>query len=170
MSMREMWERYEDSDFCTEVDTGRRLKFSSPLVLWRLAVDYFKWTEATPWQYHKATKMKNDDVEYIEQYSVPRPRYMSMVGFSSFAKTTRMTLNDYEKGKNDHACLGEGFTFSETVEIIQTIMREQKMSGAASGIFSTAIVARDIGLVDKQEVSHELTEDFESLLNDAADD
>lgn len=170
MSMRAMWERYEDSDFCTETETVPMQRFKTPLELWKSAVEYFKWTEATPWQYHKAVKMKNDDVEYIEQYSVPRPRYMSIVGLSSFAKTTRMTFNRYENGKMDHTCIGPGFTFSETVEIIQTIMREQKMSGAASGIFSAAIVARDIGLVDKQEVSHDLTEDFESLLNDAADD
>ena len=43
--------------------------------------------------------------------------------------------------------------FRSVTSCVDEAIRQQKFEGAASGFFNPAIIARDLGLVDKQEVT-----------------
>jgi hypothetical protein len=43
--------------------------------------------------------------------------------------------------------------FSEVIHAIEEIIRTQKFEGAAVGAFNANIIARDLGMVDKKDVT-----------------
>ncbi len=141
------------------------LRFETPEQLWEEACEYFEWALNTPWKENKAMKMKSGDSDVIEYYNTTKPRYLSNVGLCLFLGIQRCTYGYYQSGKHDK----EDKDFSSVCAVIDDIVHEQKLSGAAAGIFHPMIVARELGLADKQEISHEVTDDFESLMGDAAE-
>lgn len=142
------------------------LRFETPEKLWSEACEYFEWALNTPWLENKAMKMKEGESDTIEHYTLAKPRYLSSVGLCLFLGIQRCTYNYYQKGKYDK----EDKDYSSVCAVIDDIIHEQKLSGAAAGVFHPMIVARELGLADKQEVAHELSDDFEDLLGDAASD
>lgn len=140
-------------------------KFQTPSDLWNKAVEYFEWCAASPHREHHAVKMKRGDgLEDLEHYSLPRLRYLSKVGLCAYLGIDRRNYaRNYESD-----VFGEAY--KDVAQAIAVIIEEQQLTGAAAGIFNATIVARQLGLSDKQEVKHELSNDFESLLEDAADD
>lgn len=141
------------------------LRFETPEQLWEEACEYFEWALNTPWITSKAMKMKDGDRDIIELAREPKARYLSNVGLCLFLGIQRCTYGYYQNGKNDK----DDKDFSSVCAVIDDIIHEQKLSGAAAGIFHPMIVARELGLADKQEISHEVTDDFESLMGDAAE-
>ncbi|AUS01645.1 DNA-packaging protein, partial [Vibrio phage 1.289.A._10N.286.55.E8] len=141
------------------------LRFETPEQLWEEACEYFEWALNTPWITSKAMKMKDGDRDIIELAREPKARYLSNVGLCLFLGIQRCTYGYYQNGKHDK----DDKDYSSVCAVIDDIIHEQKLSGAAAGIFHPMIVARELGLADKQEISHEVTDDFESLMGDAAD-
>ena len=156
----------EVNPFGRKSQTGRgHLRFETPEQLWEEACEYFEWALNTPWKENKAMKMKAGDSDVIEYYNTTRPRYLSNVGLCLFLGIQRCTYGYYQTGRHDK----EGKDYTSVCAVIDDIIHEQKLSGAAAGIFHPMIVARELGLADKQEISHEVTDDFESLMGDAAE-
>lgn len=141
------------------------LRFETPEQLWDEACEYFEWALNTPWITSKAMKMKDGDRDIIELAREPKARYLSNVGLCLFLGIQRCTYGYYQNGKHDR----DDKDYSSVCAVIDDIIHEQKLSGAAAGIFHPMIVARELGLADKQEISHEVTDDFESLMGDAAE-
>lgn len=156
----------EVNPFGRKSQTGRgHLRFETPEQLWEEACEYFEWALNTPWITSKAMKMKDGDRDIIELAREPRARYLSNVGLCLFLGIQRCTYGYYQTGRHDK----EGKDYTSVCAVIDDIIHEQKLSGAAAGIFHPMIVARELGLADKQEISHEVTDDFESLMGDAAE-
>ncbi|AUR94708.1 DNA-packaging protein [Vibrio phage 1.197.A._10N.286.54.F2] len=156
----------EVNPFGRKSQTGRgHLRFETPEQLWEEACEYFEWALNTPWKENKAMKMKSGDSDVIEYYNTTRPRYLSNVGLCLFLGIQRCTYGYYQTGRHDK----DGKDYASVCAVIDDIIHEQKLSGAAAGIFHPMIVARELGLADKQEISHEVTDDFDALMGDAAD-
>lgn len=122
-------------------------RFETPEQLWNESCQYFEWALNTPWMENRAVKMKNDEIEAIHHYKVPKARYLSSVGLCVYLNIQRCTYNDYQRGKRNT----EEHDFAAVCNIIDAIMYEQKLSGAASGMFHPMIVARELGLGEVED-------------------
>jgi hypothetical protein len=123
---------------------GREKLFESPESLWNAACEYFEWIDANPLWEDKA----------IVQQGVPIPnevakmRAMTNQGLCLFLDIDEQTLKNYgtKEGYED---------FFGIVKKIKAVIYEQKFTGASAGLLNSNIIARDLGLTDKQ--SNELT-------------
>lgn len=152
-------------------DLWKRVKFGAPPVfddpkqLWDLATEYFDWCKSNTIdkpEHHKIKESQGpgQSTDVIELHYLPLPRAMTLSGLWSHANIRKSTWYNYKKNPE----------FLEVIEAIEEVMREQKFSGAAAGLFNANIIARDLGLTDKTESTVVLADDFDSLLDDAADD
>lgn len=118
---------------------GRAPLFASPEVLWDACAEYFEWVESNPlWEakavsYQGETKIEN----------LPKMRAMSIGGLCIFLDIARPTWDDYRK-KNDFSVVCAG---------VEEIIRTQKFEGASADLLNPSIIARDLGLVDKSEMT-----------------
>lgn len=121
---------------------GRTPVFKCPRDLWKGALEYFEWVHDNPLM--EARPMGSKDGPVI--VNVPKMRAMTIDGLCNFLDIGVSTWHDYRK-KTD---------FSEVCTRIDGIIRQQKFEGASAELLNPAIIARDLGLADKQQ--HELIE------------
>ena len=138
------------------VKVGAPPAFSNPDEMWARALEYFKWCEDNPIQ---EGKVFNNQGEILPA-SIPHMRAMTQAGLCAFLNIGVSTWHDYKKKPE----------FSEVTAIVESVMFEQKFSGAACGMLSANIIARDLGLVDKSEKVVTLNDDFDALLEEAVSD
>lgn len=124
--------------------TGRRRKYINPDDLWADAVEYFTWVYDNPLNESKGFGYQGEVT--IEE--IPKMRAMTIAGLCVFLGIGTSTFDDYSK-KVD---------FSEVCTKIKEVIYVQKFEGASAGLLSPAIIARDLGLADKQESNVVLTE------------
>ena len=118
---------------------GRKPIFESPEVLWDAACEYFEWAEDNPLYESKAFAYQGE----VKQEAIPRMRAMTLDGLCLFLDISDETYRQYRER--------EGF-LGVTTEIDRTI-RSQKFAGAAADLLNANIIARDLGLADKKELS-----------------
>ena len=128
---------------------GRKPIFKSPEQLWESSVEYFKWCEENPLYEYKPFHYQGETS--IEP--VPKMRAMTIQGLCLFLDIGQQTLADY--GKKDK--------FSGVVKEIKDCIYTQKFSGAAADLLNSNIIARDLGLTDKQAVEVEDKTDLSKL-------
>lgn len=73
---------------------------------------------------------------------VPKPRAMTIQGLCLFIGISRETWSQYRKQNHD---------FSDIVADAEDIIRTQKFEGAAANLFNPNIIARDLGLAERQQ-------------------
>ncbi|MEX6691245.1 DNA-packaging protein [Danxiaibacter flavus] len=125
---------------------GRKRIFSSPKVLWEAACEYFEWCEENPLP---SVEFNGKDAIKCE---VPKMRAFTLQGLCLFLDVNTKYFNEFEKeleGKEDKMSKG----FSEIVTRIREIIFNQKYTGAAAGMLNPNIIARDLGLVDKKDMT-----------------
>lgn len=105
---------------------GRRPIFESPEQLYDACCEYFEHAQSNP-------------IRLSDDKSLVRP--FTIEGLIVFLGITRSTWVNY--------CQSEDFL--AVTEEINLIIRDQKFSGAAVGVFKENIIARDLGLADKQQ-------------------
>lgn len=118
---------------------GRTPIFSSPEQLWNACCEYFQWIEDNPLWEVKSYMYQGAPV----QDQVPKMRAMTIEGLCIFLDISTTCWRDY-KTKND---------FSAIVTRAEEIIRTQKFTGAAADMLNPNIIARDLGLRDKQELT-----------------
>ncbi|MEJ8803144.1 DNA-packaging protein [Pontibacter sp. H249] len=121
---------------------GRDKLFASPDLLWEAACEYFEWCDKHPW-------IKKDWVGK-DAFEVDRPtqRPYTLSGLCLYLDVNTKYFNDFKKaGRED---------FSEVLTRIEETIYTQKFEGAAVGTFNASIIARDLGLADKKEISGEV--------------
>ena len=119
---------------------GRKPKFKSPDVLWEACVEYFSWVEENP--LHTAELVKHQGEAKVA--TLPKMRAMTINGLCIFLDIARSTWDEYRKKSDD---------FSNIITRAENIIYEQKLSGAAADLLNPNIIARELGLSDKKEVS-----------------
>lgn len=116
---------------------GRPRAFESPQEMWDKAVSYFRWCEENAIDETKLFSFQGE----ISSGKAPHMRAMTQAGLCSFLNIGQSTYKDY-KNKLE---------FSAVTEAIEQVMFEQKFSGAAAGMLKENIIARELGIIDKEE-------------------
>lgn len=119
---------------------GRNPIFLSPDALWAACCEYFEWVEANPLYEAKLTSYQGANT--IE--SLPKMRAMTIDGLCLFLDIDQTTWRDY----------GAKEDFSRVVSQAENVIRSQKFAGAAADLLNPNIIARDLGLRDKQDLEH----------------
>ena len=118
---------------------GQDKLFTSPDILWEEACKYFQWCDENPWK--KKDWVGKDALEVERE--TPRPYTLS--GLCLFLDIDEQTLENYGTKDSYKEYFG-------VVTRIKRIVYTQKFEGAAVGFYNSNIIARDLGLRDKQEI------------------
>ena len=118
---------------------GRKPIFETPEDLLSACDEYFGWAKNHPLYEHKA--FAHMGVVTIEK--VPKPRALTLGGLCLFLDIEKTTWHAY-RSKPD---------FYLVTKQVDEAIREQKFAGAAANIFNANIIARDLGLVEKNELT-----------------
>jgi hypothetical protein len=117
---------------------GRSPTFASPDILWAAANEYFAWVEANPlWE----TKAFASGGKVVVK-ELPKMRAMTISGLCIFLDIARRSWDDY-RARQD---------FSPVVTRVEEIISTQKFEGASADMLNSNIIARDLGLRDKQDI------------------
>lgn len=119
---------------------GRDKIFTTPEILWEAACEYFEWVKENP--------LMETLIQGSKRWTVPKMRAMTEGGLCIFLDVDRSTLDNYGDGKNESYK-----AFFPVTSKIKEIIRTQKFEGASAGFLNANIIARDLGLADKQEVT-----------------
>lgn len=129
---------------------GRDKIFSSPDILWEACTEYFEWVDKHP-------LMAAELVKFQGRYrtaKVAKMRAMTLTGLFIFLDIDKKTWALY-KDRED---------FIPVITRVEEIIITQKFEGAAAELLNANIIARDLGLADKQKV--EVTETHEDALSE----
>jgi DNA-packaging protein gp3 len=120
-------------------------KFETPQELWDAAVGYFEWVEENPLYEMKAFAFQG----VVTQEPVPKMRAMTIAGLCLFIGIARGTFQKwgYPGDKEFRPDL------YPVIQAIRDVIYEQKFTGAASDLFNAGLIARDLGLADKTELT-----------------
>jgi len=110
----------------------------------KAAFEYFKWVEDTPL---KKAIVYQGAVCGDESLM----RAMTIKGMCIFWGVNTFYLNDFIK--NLDLSSDSGKDFSQVISTIKEIIETQKFEGASAGLLNPNIIARDLGLADKQETT-----------------
>lgn len=116
---------------------GRKRLFADPQALWDASTQYFRWCEEHPIM---TIDFKGKDATRVE---IPKKRAFTMQGLCNF-----LGIGSLKEYKNNPNYKG----FSPIIKQIKDVMYQQKFEGAAAGVFNASIIARDLKLVEHQEV------------------
>lgn len=118
---------------------GRKRLFETPEVLWSACCEYFQWVEDNPLWENKVSQYMGQVVDM----PVAKMRAMTIAGLCLFLNINRCTWNEWRKVDD----------FAEVIEKVENVIYDQKFSGAAADILNASIIARDLGLSDKRDLS-----------------
>lgn len=118
---------------------GRNPIFSSQEQLWNCCVEYFDWVEANPLYEDRLVTFQG----IASHEPVAKMRAMTINGLCIFLDIAPGTWADY-RSKQD---------FSAIVGRVEHIIRDQKFTGAAADLLNSNIIARELGLADRTELS-----------------
>ncbi len=121
---------------------GRDKLFKTPELLWEAACEYFKWCDENPWM---KVDHKGKDATQVQE---PLIRPYTLTGLFIYVGCNDRYFAQFKKA------LPENETdFSTVIRAIEQIIYNQKFTGAAVGAFNANIIARDLGLSDKRDLS-----------------
>lgn len=118
---------------------GRPSLFDDPETLWKACVEYFEWVEAHPLKEETLVSYQGKTT----REEVAKMRAMTIGALCIFLDIDETTWRDYATKKD----------FSPVVTRVGGIIRAQKFEGASAGLLNANIIARDLGLADKSELT-----------------
>lgn len=118
---------------------GRTPKFESPEELWCACCEYFQWVEDNPLWEDKLVTFQG----VATHEPIAKMRAMTLSSLCIFLDIAFQTWQNYKERQD----------FLEIVSRVEEIVRTQKFQGAAADLLNPSIIARDLGLADKQEVT-----------------
>ena len=118
---------------------GRPSKFRDSDHLWGCAVEYFEWTENNPLKEEKLFHYQG----VVSKETVSKMRAMTAAGLCTFTGMATSTWHNYKTDTE----------FLAVTKRIEEVIRDQKFTGAAADLLNANIIARDLGLADKQDHS-----------------
>lgn len=118
---------------------GRNPIFSNAADLETACEEYFEWVEENPLWEDKVTSFQGVNTHE----PVAKMRAMTLDGLILFIDIDDRTWKRY-KDQDD---------FCGVITRIEKAIRSQKFAGAAADLLNANIIARDLGLADKAEVS-----------------
>ena len=119
---------------------GRNPIFSNPEQLRNACYEYFEWVENNPLYEEKIFHSQG----MITKDTITKMRAMTIGGLRIFLGICEQTWVNY---KNNPDFLG-------VVKEVEEIIYNQKFTGAAADLLNSNIIARELGLADKQQNEH----------------
>jgi hypothetical protein len=121
---------------------GREKLFASAENLRKACIEYFRYNDENPILINETVKfMGSADI-----IGVPTASPLTIKGLCIFLDIDHKTWRNYAGA--------EGYEdFFQVCEWAESIIHQQKFAGAAAGVFNAAIIARDLGLADKREIT-----------------
>lgn len=111
-----------------------------PFTLMEACQEYFEWNAANPITSEKVSFDKDGDVVRAK---IEIPRAMTIGGLALFLGVVSETWYDWRKNRPD---------LKPVIAWAEEIIRKQKFEAAAAGLLNANIIARDLGLADRQIV------------------
>jgi len=118
---------------------GREKIFENTEILWSVACEYFDWVDNNPLLEEKLFSYRGG----VTRETVHKIRAMTIESLCLYLGIGKSTWSDY-KQRDD---------FSAIVVQIENVIRSQKFAGAAADLLNANIIARDLGLKDKTDVT-----------------
>jgi hypothetical protein len=118
---------------------GRSPIFATPDDLWVAATEYFEWVETNPLWEDKVTSFQGANTHE----PIAKMRAMTISGLCIFLDISRNSWDEYRARKD----------FLGVTARIDEIIRTQKFEGASADLLNANIIARDLGLADKSELT-----------------
>lgn len=135
---------------------GRNPLFASADDLWAACAEYFDWVDANPlWE---------DKLVTFQGAATHEPcakmRAMTISGLCIFLDIGRRTWDGYRE-RDD---------FVPVVSRVEEIIRDQKFTGAAADLLNPNIIARDLGLADKSDITGTVGVTFQTVYEQQSHD
>ena len=122
---------------------GRDKLFATPELPWETACEYFDWIDNNPLI----------EIDYVgkdaTQVEKPHTRPYTLEGLVMYLDACTNYWKEFRKRCNDN----NEKDFIAIITRIEEIIRRQKFEGAACGFYNANIIARDLGLSDKKDLS-----------------
>lgn len=118
---------------------GRSPIFANPDDLWSAACEYFEWVEANPLYEDKITSFQGVNTHE----PVAKMRAMTIAGLCIFIDIARRSWDEYRERED----------FLPVATRVEDVIRTQKFEGASADLLNPSIIARDLGLADKSELT-----------------
>lgn len=113
--------------------------FETPDDLWDACCEYFDWIEANPLYEDKLVTFQGE----AKHEPVAKMRAMTVLSLCIFLDIAFQTWQNYKSR--------DGFV--EVTTRVEEIIRTQKFQGAAADLLNPNIIARELGLAERSEVS-----------------
>jgi len=117
---------------------GRDHKYTPEKLLEEIVM-YMEWLEANPLYEQKVFSYQGK----IVTHEAPKMRAATIAGFCLFADICEKTFANYREDKD----------FIQVIKRIETIIYSQKFEGASADLLNANIIARDLGLKDKSDIT-----------------
>lgn len=123
---------------------GRDILFATPDLLWEAACEYFEWCDE-----NKLIEIdfRGKDADKVE---LPHMRPYTIHGLCLYLDCGTAYFRNFTPPNEDFKSI--------ITRIVETIYN-QKFEGAAAGFLNANIIARDLGLSEKTELSAEIKKD-----------
>jgi hypothetical protein len=118
---------------------GRNPKFASPEQLEAACEEYFQWVEDNPLWEDKVTSFQGINTHE----PIAKMRAMTLDGLQLFLDIHHDTWSEWRKRLD----------LSAVITRVEKAIRSQKFAGAAADLLNPNIIARDLGLSDKSELT-----------------
>ena len=114
--------------------------------LWNEACEYFQWCDSHPLMKAEAVRGGVMSGQIIE---VPIKRPYTLHGLCIFMGVNTKYFNDLKDSLRERPDIN----YSEVITRIEEIIYCNKFEGAVAGFFNANIIARDLGLTDKKDLT-----------------
>lgn len=118
---------------------GRKPIFQTPEALWEAACEYFEWAEDNPLYETKGFAFQG----VVTKETFPKMRAMTVDGLCLFLDISKQAWSEYKQRDG----------YGDVTARIDSVIRSQKFAGAAADLLNPQIIARDLGLADKSELT-----------------
>ncbi len=118
---------------------GRDKLFATPELMWEAACEYFEWIDQNPLI---ELDYVGKDATAVEK---PHVRPYTLQGLCMYLDCSTGYFREFKKDCSDD--------FVSIITRIEEVIYRQKFEGAACGFYNSNIIARDLGLTDKKDVT-----------------
>lgn len=121
----------------------------TPTELMQKAREYIEDTKARPIMQNAIHQRSGEIIQ------IPLQRPLTIEGLCNYIGITVKTLHNWEKPQQEPKTDEErerNASYLQIIARIRQLIYEDKLTGAAVGIYNANIIARDLGLTDKREV------------------
>ncbi|MGU3399239.1 DNA-packaging protein [Brucellaceae bacterium D45D] len=117
---------------------GAKPKFENADDLWSACVEYFNWVDENPLYKDQLVTFQGS----ATHEPVAQMRAMTIAGLCLFLDISRETWTEWRSSRPD---------LSDIIARAEAVIYQQKFSGAAADLLNASIIARELGLADKQD-------------------